>query len=93
MSAESAPISAEEFRQAVGQLPGNALEAELARQENIKSHLTRSNAELKAFIGKEGGEMDRECRQAIEENEVVIGRIKERQDMVETEMSHRPSRS
>lgn len=62
----------------------SVLEAERDRLLNSIAHLTRSNAELREALGATGP--DRDFKQAIEENIVVLARYRARVEALEAEI-------
>ncbi|KAI9782920.1 MAG: hypothetical protein M1839_004395 [Geoglossum umbratile] len=81
----SAPITASAFSQALPALPLSTLHAKVAELRNSISHLISSNNELESYA--EAG--DQECKDAIEENKEVIGRMEERLKLVKAEVEMR----
>ncbi|CAN6660409.1 hypothetical protein TRVA0_032S00980 [Trichomonascus vanleenenianus] len=66
-------VTLDQFRQAVEDLPVDAVQAEKHRLENSIFHLNRTNNELKEEIEKSEDEEDKSLyRQFIDENEDVI---------------------
>ena len=93
MSAESRPISPGRFAQALKDLPVSSLYAKAHELQNSVAHLRRSNEELKSYSASQaaaGG--DRDCLEAVAENEVVIQRMLERVQLVRAEMERRGRR-
>ena len=90
MSAEALPIATEQFATALETLPLANLYAKTFELRNSIAHLQRSNAELELYSTEEGGDPD--CMQAIEENKEVIGRMKERIELVKLEVEKRGAR-
>ncbi|DAA76328.1 TPA_exp: Uncharacterized protein A8136_1000 [Trichophyton benhamiae CBS 112371] len=88
MSAESRPIDPGAFAEALKDLPLSSVYAKIAELENSTAHLERSNGELKTFIEQTDGG-DKECEDAITENEEVIRRMRERIDLVKLELERR----
>ena len=88
MSADSQPINAAAFAEALIALPLSSLYAKLFELRNSIAHLQRSNDELKRFIGA-SPDGDKDYEEAIEENEVVVKRIEERIELVKVEMEKR----
>ncbi|KAK2760912.1 hypothetical protein FQN54_002154 [Arachnomyces sp. PD_36] len=88
MSASSVPINPTAFAEALTSLPLGSLYAKGAEIQNSIAHLQRSNEELQQFIQEtEGG--DKDCEDAVKENEVVIGRMEERIELLKTEIEGR----
>ena len=88
MSAESRPIAAEAFAAALTELPLSAVYAKALEIHNSMAHLERSNAELKLFIQETPGG-DKDCEEAVTENEDVIKRMVERLALVRAEVEGR----
>ncbi|GBF66955.1 hypothetical protein TMEN_9678 [Trichophyton mentagrophytes] len=88
MSAESRPIDPGAFAAALKDLPLSSVYAKIAELENSTAHLERSNGELKTFIDQSDGG-DKECEDAITENEEVIRRMRERIGLVKLELERR----
>ena len=74
MSATATPIPPGRFAAALRDLPLSSLHAKAAELRNSIAHLLSSNEELKPFA--EAG--DKDCAEAIKENEEVIQRMEER---------------
>ena len=95
MSSEAAPISPTRFAEALKDLPLSALHLKAAELRNSIAHLDYSNEQLKPFAeGTEGstnGHPDRDCLDAIQENEVVIARMTERIRLLRAEVEGRGS--
>lgn len=88
MSADSRPISAAAFTEALLALPLSSLYAKLFELRNSIAHLERSNDELKGFADA-SPDGDKDCEEAIEENKVVVKRMEERVELVKIEMEKR----
>ncbi|KAF3480293.1 NIF domain-containing protein [Arthroderma uncinatum] len=88
MSAESRPIDPAAFAEALQDLPLSSVFAKIAEVENSTAHLERSNLELRRFI-QESPDGETECEEAVAENEVVIGRMRERVRLVKLELERR----
>lgn len=88
MSAESRPISPEAFAAALTELPLSAVYAKALEIHNSMAHLERSNAELRLFIQETPGG-DKDCEEAVVENEDVIKRMQERIVLVRAEVERR----
>jgi hypothetical protein len=88
MSAEAAPITPARFRLAIHDLAISNLHAKAAELRNSLAHLASSNAQLKEFA--DAG--DRDCADAIRENEVVIQRFQDRIQMLREEVEGRGMR-
>ncbi|KAL9109413.1 MAG: hypothetical protein Q9227_005920 [Pyrenula ochraceoflavens] len=90
MSATANPISPTRFAAALESLPLSSLYAKARELDNSISHLRRSNAELQNYSdGQEDGDGDRECLDAIRENEQVIARMRERVGLCVSEVERR----
>jgi hypothetical protein len=100
MSAETRPIPASQFALAIRDLPLETIYTKAHEIQNSISHLQRSNAQLKEYSdslrndGTLSGEVreqvgDRECLEAIEENERVIARQRERVGLLRAEVERR----
>jgi predicted RNase H-like nuclease (RuvC/YqgF family) len=99
MSSESQPISAERFAFAIKDLPAENLYAKAQELENSIAHLERSNKTLQEYIDSIRSdtslsestrqEGDKDCSDAIQENQVVIERQKERIDLLKREVERR----
>ncbi|KAI5805916.1 hypothetical protein EDC01DRAFT_270291 [Geopyxis carbonaria] len=81
----SYPVPPDVFRTALTSLPLPQLYAEIARLQNSIAHLQRSNIDLQA----EAAAGDIDCKEALEENGVVIQRQEERIGMVKGEIEER----
>ena len=99
-SATARPIPAAQFALAIQDLPLESVYAKAREIENSIAHLQRSNSQLKEFsdsirrdetIGGETREEvgDRECLEAIRENDVVIERQRERVALLREEVTRR----
>ena len=95
MSNEAIPISPARFAEALKDLPLSTLHLKAAELRNSIAHLDYSNEQLKPFAsGTEpstNGVPDRICVEAINENEVVIARLKERIELLKAEVESRGS--
>ncbi len=100
MSHETRPISNAQFSLAIQDLPLENLYAKAKEIENSIAHLEGSNRQLKEYsdsIKRDetlGGEVkeevgDKECLEAIRENEVVVQRQKERVELLRGEVERR----
>ena len=100
MSAEARPISSAQFALAIQDLPVENLYAKAQEIENSISHLSRSNRQLQEYSdsirndttisGETREEVgDKECLEAIAENEKVIERQRERVDLLKAEAERR----
>lgn len=102
MSAESRPISAAAFAQAIQDLPAENLYLKASEIRNSIAHLERSNTQLQQYsdsiandtnIPEEvRGRGDRECLEAIRENAMVIERQRERVALLKREVERRGGR-
>jgi hypothetical protein len=102
MSSEARPITADAFAAAVADLPVENLYAKAFELNNSISHLEQSNTHLKEYsdsikndtslaadVRREG---DRDCEDAIKENDVVIARQRERIGLLRAEVERRGGR-
>ena len=85
MSATAPPITPARFAAALPALPLSNLYAKAAELRNSIIRLEDSNAQLQSFA-EEG---DRECADAIRENEEVIARMEERVELLKAEVEGR----
>lgn len=85
MSATATPIPPARFAAALRDLPLSSLHAKAAELRNSIAHLLSSNEELKPFA--EAG--DKDCAEAIMENEEVIRRMEERISLLRIEVEGR----
>ncbi|PNS19729.1 Retrograde regulation protein 2 [Sphaceloma murrayae] len=85
MSSDTAPIPPEEFARALESLPPETLHQRAAEIQNSINHLKYSNEQMMPFAD----EGDHDCREAMFENLVVIGRMNERIKMVREEVEKR----
>jgi len=85
MSATATPIPPARFAAALRDLPLSSLHAKAAELRNSIAHLLSSNEELKPFA--EAG--DRDCAEAVMENEEVIRRMEERISLLRIEVEGR----
>ena len=85
MSATATPIPPARFAAALRDLPLSSLHAKAAELRNSITHLLSSNEELKPFA--EAG--DKDCAEAIMENEEVIRRMEERISLLRMEVEGR----
>ncbi|KAL2433291.1 hypothetical protein ABEF95_004887 [Exophiala dermatitidis] len=102
MSSESQPISAERFALAIQDLPVENLYSKAKEISNSVSHLERSNQQLQEYIDSirtdstlpesTRQEGDKDCAEAIQENNIVIERQKERIDLLKREVERRGGR-
>ncbi|KAI3318396.1 hypothetical protein HD806DRAFT_512165 [Xylariaceae sp. AK1471] len=101
MSSETQPISSARFAEALKELPSSSLALKVLELRNSIAHLDYSNQELKPFAegtmptldeqsnANQPGEPDKDCQDAIAENEAVIARMQERIQLVRTEVESR----
>ena len=102
MSSEARPITAAAFASALTDLPVENLYAKAFELNNSIAHLERSNTQLKEYsdsikndaslaedVQREG---DRDCEDAIKENDVVIARQRERIGLLKAEVERRGGR-
>ncbi|EKG11314.1 hypothetical protein MPH_11579 [Macrophomina phaseolina MS6] len=82
MSAESTPISPAAFAEAIKELTLPSLHAKAAELRNSIYHLRRSNVQLQPFAD----EGDRDCADAIKENEEVMARMEDRIELLKLEV-------
>lgn len=88
MSAESLPITAAAFSAALKDLTIPSLYAKVSELHNSIAHLEQSNIELRQFLeGEPDG--DKDCEEAIVENDEVVKRMLERIDLVKAEVEAR----
>ncbi|KKY17793.1 hypothetical protein UCRPC4_g05426 [Phaeomoniella chlamydospora] len=87
MSADALPISPAQFATALETLPLGNLYAKALELRNSLLHLQRSNEELRVFSQEAGG--DRDCEEAIMENEEVMDRMRERIGIIRDEVEKR----
>ena len=102
MSSEARPITAAAFASALTDLPVENLYAKAFEINNSIAHLEHSNTQLKEYsdsikndsslavdVRREG---DRDCEDAIKENDVVIARQRERIGLLKAEVERRGGR-
>jgi hypothetical protein len=102
MSSEARPITAAAFASALTDLPVENLYAKAFELNNSIAHLEQSNTQLKEYsdsikndaslaedVRREG---DRDCEDAIKENDVVIARQRERIGLLRAEVERRGGR-
>lgn len=82
------PISAADFALAIADLPLDSLHAKAAEIENSMRHLHSSNAQMLPFAD----DGDQDCKDAMFENLQVIGRMKERMELLRAEVERRGMR-
>lgn len=85
MSSSAQPISPTRFAAALTSLPLPNLHLKAAELRNSIAHLEYSNIQLQHFV-EEG---DRDCREAIDENEETIMRMEERIALLKKEVEGR----
>jgi hypothetical protein len=88
MATTSTPITPERFALAIHDLPLPSLHAKAAEIRNAIAHLVYSNEQLRPFA--DDGERD--CAEAIAENEEVMQRMRERIDLLRAEVEGRGMR-
>lgn len=102
MSAETRPISPNSFAQAIEDLPVENLYSKAFEINNSIAHLEKSNQSLQEYsdsikndntlspdVRSEG---DKDCLEAIEDNQVVIARQRERVQLLKAEVERRGQR-
>jgi len=100
MSANVQPIPNSQFALAIQDLPLENIYAKAQEIENSISHLLHSNAQLRDYsdsirndtsiAGETREEVgDKECLEAIQENEIVIDRQRERIGLLRAELERR----
>ncbi|KAI4174761.1 MAG: hypothetical protein LQ343_002132 [Gyalolechia ehrenbergii] len=85
MSARAAPIPLDRFAEAIADLPLGNLHAKAAELRNSIVHLVSSNAQLQEYAD----DGDRDCADAIIENNEVIERMEMRIGLLRTEVEIR----
>lgn len=85
MSSTATPIPLNRFAEAITALPLSNLHFKAAELRNSIAHLEYSNLQLQPFA-EEG---DQDCKDAIAENEEVMGRMKERIECLRKEVEGR----
>ncbi|KAL8902739.1 MAG: hypothetical protein Q9207_004414 [Kuettlingeria erythrocarpa] len=85
MSADAAPIPLERFAEAIVELPLANLHAKAAELRNSIAHLVTSNEQLQEYAD----DGDRDCADAIRENEDVIARMEARITLLRNEVENR----
>ena len=85
MSALATPIQPERFAEAILDLPLSNLHFKAAELRNSISHLVSSNSQLQSFAG----EGDKDCVDAIRENEETMMRMEERILLLRREVERR----
>jgi hypothetical protein len=102
MSSESQPISAERFAEAIQDLPAENLYSKAHELENSIAHLERSNKALQEYIDSIKADMslpeatrregDKDCSDAVQENQNVINRQRDRINLLKQEVERRGGR-
>lgn len=85
MSSTSAPIPAHRFAEAIKDLPLPNLHYKAAEIRNSIEHLESSNQQLQSFAD----DGDSDCKEAIEENVIVIQRMEQRIQLLKQEVEGR----
>ncbi|KAL8854637.1 MAG: hypothetical protein Q9221_000672 [Calogaya cf. arnoldii] len=85
MSASAVPISQDRFAEAIADLSIGNLHAKAAELRNSIAHLVHSNEQLQPFAD----DGDRECADAIKENQEVMARMVVRIDLLRREVETR----
>ena len=85
MSSDALPIAPVAFARALESLPPETLHHKAAEIQNSINHLKHSNEQMLPFAD----EGDADCREAMFENLVVIGRMNERIKMLREEVEKR----
>lgn len=90
MSSDTLPISTAAFAAALEALPLSTLHLKAAELRNSLAHLEYSNAQMEPFAHPPPGqEPDIDCVEGIEENIVVMGRMRERLALLRQEAEKR----
>lgn len=102
MSAETRPISPNTFAQAIEDLPVENLYSKAFEINNSIAHLVKSNQSLQEYSDsikndtnlspEVRAEGDKDCLEAIEENQIVITRQRERVQLLKAEVERRGQR-
>ncbi|KKZ65751.1 hypothetical protein EMCG_08457 [[Emmonsia] crescens] len=93
MSATATPITPQAFAEALKSLPLSSLYAKASELRNSIAHLQRSNDELARYIAEDSPDgRDKDCEDAIRENEVVIVRMQGRIELLKVEVEGRGQR-
>jgi hypothetical protein len=102
MSSEARPISSAEFSRAIEDLPIENLYTKASEIANSISHLERSNKQLQEYSDSIRNDMnidaatqaegDKDCLEAIRENEVVIQKQRDRVNLLKQEVERRGGR-
>lgn len=85
MSAGATPIPLERFAEAIAELPLGNLHAKAAELRNAIAHLESSNEQLQEYAD----EGDRDCADAIKENEGVVASMEARIALLKNEVESR----
>lgn len=85
MSSTTTPITPHQFAEAIKELPLANLHFKAAEIRNAISHLQSSNQQLKQYAD----DGDTDCKEAIEENVVVVRRMEERILLLKEEVEGR----
>lgn len=88
MSSDATPITPERFAEAIKELPLANLHFKAAEIRNSIAHLVSSNQQLQPFAD----EGDSDCAGAIQENLLVVQRMKERILLLKGEVEGRGSK-
>lgn len=88
MSSDATPITPESFAEAIKELPLANLHFKAAEIRNSIAHLVSSNQQLQPFAD----EGDSDCAGAIQENLLVVQRMKERILLLKGEVEGRGSK-
>lgn len=102
MSREALPITNTQFAEAIKDLPIENIYAKAYEINNSIAHLTQSNQTLQEYSDSIKNDTsldewtrrngDRDCLEAIEENEVVIKRQRDRVGLLKAEVERRGAR-
>ncbi|OJD13101.1 hypothetical protein AJ78_06406 [Emergomyces pasteurianus Ep9510] len=93
MSATATPITPQAFAEALKSLTLPSLYAKASELRNSIAHLQRSNDELSRYIAEDAPDgRDKDCEEAIQENEVVMLRMQERIELLKVEVEGRGQR-
>ena len=85
MSSSTLPLTAHQFTEAIKELPLSNLHFKAAEIRNSVAHLVSSNQQLQYFAD----DGDSDCKEAIDENVVVIRRMEERIKLLKREVEDR----
>ncbi|ODH13512.1 hypothetical protein ACO22_07183 [Paracoccidioides brasiliensis] len=90
MSSTSLPITPQAFAEALKSLPLSFLYAKGSELRNSIAHLQRSNDELARYMAEEAPDgRDKDCEDAIRENEEVVVHMRERIELLKVEVEGR----